>query len=162
DALGFFRGGSPLLQALAAMSASDKAASSEDATQMLLSYATGFYDKKQDDQGDLLLICALSISALMHASPPKAAIELAAAHRSRVEWALRFLAEISNGRRGIAPEPAAFEAGMRKTTDDACAVANVDEVLRVMGAVREFATGSRGSARSQLDQVLERAEASGL
>jgi hypothetical protein len=157
------KGGVALLDALASMApAKSGAFQSEDASALMIAYATTFYERKQPDQGDLLLLAALTLSATAHKPPPKEAIELAAKHTSRVEWALRFLSELAAARRGVAPDPSVYASSMRTATDDECAAPQVDAVIGVMDAVKGFLGTDRKGARAGLDRVLEGADARGL
>jgi hypothetical protein len=129
---------------------------------MLVSYASAFYASGRADQGDLALLGAMVVSALTQAPPSAEAIALAAQHRSRITWALRFLGELAATSRNGAPDPAAYAAEMRAATDDACQLPAAESVLAVAGAVHDFAAGRRGEARAALDHLLDKAESDGL
>ncbi|HLM72329.1 MAG TPA: hypothetical protein VK459_06550, partial [Polyangiaceae bacterium] len=165
----FFRGenekehktsGVALLDAIARIPLTDKADS--DLMSLALAYAEDLYALGNADQADLWLLTTLVLSGLTESPPSPKAIALAAAKSSRVEWALRFLNEVASARRGVAPDPTAFEAGMKRAGAEVCATANADDMLAVMGAVRDFLSGRRTEARSALDRLLEGADARGL
>jgi hypothetical protein len=133
-----------------------------DLRAMLLSYAKAFYAQGKRDQADLWLLGSILISAVTDAAPSKEAIELAAENQSRIEWALRFLAEVNRGHGGEPPNPAVYAEGMRKATDDACQAPNAEDTLATMGALHAFAQGKRSEARQTLDRVLDKADREGL
>ncbi len=110
--------GVALLDAFARVGAFSDSGKSLDAT--LVAYASAFYAGGRADQGDLALLGAMVVSALTQAPPSAEAIALAAQHRSRITWALRFLAELAATSRNAAPDPAAYAAELRAATDDAC------------------------------------------
>lgn len=152
--------GVALLDAIAKMGLDHRGEGDLRAT--MLSYAKAFYAQNRRDQGDSWLLGSISISAVTEAPPSKEAIELASQNASRIEWALRFLAEVGRGRGGDAPDPSVYAEGMRKATDDACQVPNADDTIAVMGAIHDFSAGKRGEARARLDKLLEKADREGL
>jgi hypothetical protein len=160
DAGGSSGAGVALLDAFARLGVGDDAGKSLDAT--LVAYASAFYASGRADQGDLALLGAMVVSALTQAPPSAEAIALAAQHRSRITWALRFLAELAATSRNAAPDPAAYAAELRAATDDACQLPAAEATLAVAGAVHDFAAGRRREARAALDHLLDAAEASGL
>jgi hypothetical protein len=133
-----------------------------DLAASLLSYASAFHKSKQPDQGDLCLLGSMVLSAVTQSPPSPQAIALADEHRSRIAWALHFLAEISRARRGEGPDTSAYAEGMRAAIDDACQAPNAETTLSVMQAIRDFKGGKRSPARAALDRVLEKADAEGL
>ena len=134
----------------------------EDLLSALVGFAKSAYDKGQNDQGDVLLLGTLLLTATGKRMPPKAALELAAQHKSRVEWALAMFGEAFAARSVGNPNVAAYAAGARKMSADLCAVGRVDDVTTVMGAVNDFAAGKRKEARSALSSMLARADLEGL
>ncbi|MCK6593441.1 MAG: hypothetical protein L6Q76_38270, partial [Polyangiaceae bacterium] len=154
------KSGVALLDAIAKIPLTEKADS--DFMSLALTYAEELYARGDNDQGDLWLLTTLVFSGLTENPPSPKAIALAAAKSSRVDWALRFLNELANARKGIAPDPAAFEAGMRRAGADVCAAANEGDMLAVMGAVRDFLSGRRNEARAALDKLLDDADSRGL
>jgi hypothetical protein len=130
--------------------------------ELLVGYARSLFERGQRDQGDLLLVAALGAAALTRTAPSRDSVELASSSSSRVAWALRFLAELAAGRRGAAPDPSAYAAAMRAVRDDACHVADSEDMLGAMSAVRGFASGGRAEARAALDALLDKAERRGL
>ena len=151
--------GVALLDALATMPPGDDAG---DLGALLVGYAKAFSARGLRDQGDLWLLSSLVAGALSDGAPPAEAVAQATESKSRVAWALRYLAEIARAKQGVAPDPAAYAEGMRAAQDDACATPDVGAVLSVMGAVRDFSAGRRTEARAALDRVLEDADARGL
>ncbi|MFS8068638.1 MAG: hypothetical protein ACMG6S_19950, partial [Byssovorax sp.] len=157
----FFRGeqsgaagaGVALLDAFAHLGVGAGSGKSLDAT--LVAYASAFYTSGRADQGDLALLGAMVVSALTQAPPSAEAIALAAQHRSRITWALRFLAELAVTARNAAPDPAAYAADLRAATDDACQLPAAESTLAVAGAVHDFAAGRRREAREALDRHLD-------
>ncbi|MEP7124392.1 MAG: hypothetical protein ABJE95_25920 [Byssovorax sp.] len=129
---------------------------------MLVSYASAFYAGGRADQGDLALLGAMAVAALTQGPPSPEAIALAAQHRSRITWALRFLAELHATSRHLAPDPTVYEGEMRAATDDACQLPAAEGTLAVARAVHDFAAGRRSEARAALDAFLDHAEAEGL
>jgi hypothetical protein len=129
---------------------------------MLVSYASAFYTSGRADQGDLALLAAMAVSALTQGPPSPEAIALAAQHRSRITWALRFLGELAATSRNAAPDPAAYEGELRAATDDACQLPAAEGTLAVARAVHDFAAGRRKEARAALDHFLDAAETEGL
>ena len=129
---------------------------------MLVSYASAFYAGGRADQGDLALLGAMTVAALTQAPPSPEAIALAAQHRSRITWALRFLGELAATSRNAAPDPAVYEGEMRAATDDACQLPAAEGTLAVARAVHDFAAGRRSEARAALDALLDHAESEGL
>jgi hypothetical protein len=131
---------------------------------MLVAYASAFYAGGRADQGDLALLGAMAVAALTQAPPSPEAIALAAEHKSRITWALRFLAELAATSRDAAPDPSAYEGGMRAVTtdDDSCQLPAAEGTLAVARAVHDFAAGRRGEARAALDAFLDHAEIEGL
>ena len=162
DASGSTSGGAgvALLDAFATLGLDAGSGKSLDAT--LVAYASAFYASGRADQGDLALLGAMVVAALTQAPPSAEAIALAAQHKSRVAWALRFLGELASTQRGAAPDPAAYAAEMRAATDDACQLPAAESAITVAAAVHDFATGKRREARAALDHFLDVAEASGL
>ena len=152
--------GVALLDAIAKIPLTAKADS--DLMSLALTYAEELYARGNADQGDLWLLTTLVLSGLTESPPSPKAIALAADKSARIEWALRFLNEVSNARRGVAPSPAAFEAGMRRAGAEVCASANADDMIAVVGAVRDFLSGKRNEARAALDRILDQADARGL
>ena len=152
--------GVALLDAFARLGIGSDSGKSLDAT--LVAYASAFYAGGRADQGDLALLGAMVVSALTQAPPSAEAIALAAQHRSRITWALRFLAELAATSRNAAPDPAAYAAELRAATDDACQLPAAEATLAVAGAVHDFAAGRRREARASLDHLLDAAESSGL
>src|SRR5262249_19461286 len=105
---------------------------------------------------------SMVMSALTQAKVSKETIEVAAKHRSRVEWALRFISEMGRARRNDVADAQAFAPSMRKAIDDACQAPNAEQTIAVIQAIHDFATGKRSEARAALDKVLEQADAEGL
>ncbi|MFO0588178.1 MAG: hypothetical protein U0441_11590 [Polyangiaceae bacterium] len=161
----FLRGSGPnaeatLLDAIAG--APSTSLGGEDLLSALVSFSKAAYDKGQNDQGDVLLLGTLLLTATGKRLPPKAALELAAQHKSRVEWALAMFGEAFAARSAGNPNVQAYAAGARKMATDLCAVGRVDDVTAVMGAVNDFAAGKRKEARSALSTMLARADLEGL
>lgn len=152
--------GVALLDAIAKIPLTDKADS--DLMSLALTYAEQLYAAGNADQGDLWLLTTLVLSGLTESPPSPKAVALAAAKSSRIEWALRFLNEIGNARRGVAPDPSAFEAGMRRAGGEDCGQVNAGDMIAVTGAVRDFLSGRRSEARAALDKLLEGADTRGL
>lgn len=152
--------GVALLDAFARLGVGPDSGKTLDA--MLVSYASAFYAGGRADQGDLALLGAMAVAALTQAPPSPEAIALAAQHKSRITWALRFLAELTATSRNAAPDPAAYAGAMRAATDDACQLPAAEGTLAVAGAVHDFAAGRRSEARAALDHFLDAAESGGL
>ncbi len=134
----------------------------EDLLGALVSFSKAAYAKGQTDQGDVLLLGTLLLTATGKTAPPKEALELAAQHGSRIEWALQMFAEASAAEATGKPNVLAYAANARRTLDEQCAVARVDDVVSVMGAVAQFGEGKRKEARAALSGVLARADEGGL
>ncbi len=149
-----------MLDAFAEMSG--KQATAEDIAGALVTYAKAFYDKGQPDQGDVFLLGTILVTSVRRATPPKEAIELAAANRSRIEWALPLFTQVAAAEKNGAPDVAAYAAGARKAAEEACVVARVDDTLQVLGAVGQWTAGKRKEARAALSGLLARAESDGL
>lgn len=161
----FLRGGGKsrlptLLDALAEMSG--RRAETDDIASALFSYAKLFHEEGQADQGDVFLLATLLVTAARRVPPPPEAIALAAAHDSRVAWALGLSAEAAAAGATGRPDVAAYAGSARKAAAALCAPGRVDDVLDVMSAVARFTGGERKEARSALDAVLDRADAGGL
>lgn len=161
----FLKGGDPasgttLLDAIAAAPISP--GGREDLLGALVSFSKAAYAKGQTDQGDVLLLATVLLTATGNASPPKEALELAAQHRSRIAWALAMFGEASAAEANGKPNVLAYAAGAKKAADEQCAVGRVDDMILVMGAVGQFAEGKRKEARAALRGVLDRADADGF
>ena len=152
--------GVALLDAFARLGVGADSGKSLDA--ILVSYASAFYASGRADQGDLALLGAMAVGALTQGPPSPEAIALAAQHRSRITWALRFLAELAATPRNAAPDPAAYADEMRAATDDACQLPSAESTLAVARAVHDFTAGRRSDARAALDRFLDTSETSGL
>jgi hypothetical protein len=165
-ALGWFRGsgsaGVALVDALASLKLPGEATQGADAGRTLVAYARAFGERGLRDQADLCLLGALLLSTIAHAPPPPEALALAAQQESRVDWALRFAADGERVRRGSPPDPESYAPGVRAAKAAACATADVDAPVAVMGAIRSYAAGRHDEARRALDDVLAAAEAKGL
>lgn len=161
----FLRGGGAagrptMLEAFA--QATGQPAGGDDLASAFLSYSKSFYEKGQPDQGDVFLLGTLLITSVRRQPPPKEAIALAAAHHSRIEWALSLFAEAAAADANGRPNVAAYAAGVRASAASLCAPGRVDDTIDVMGAVAQFTEGKRKEARAALDAVLGRADAEGL
>lgn len=152
--------GVALLDALSRLAVGPTSGQRLDA--MLIAYASAFYASGRADQGDLALLGAMAVAALTQGPPSPEAIALAAQHRSRITWALRFLGELAATSRDAAPDPAAYADAMRAATDDACQLPAAEGTLAVARAVHDFAAGRRETARAALDAFLDHAESEGL
>jgi hypothetical protein len=150
--------GVALLDALATMSVHKI---DQDLSSALISYASSFYAMKQPDQGDLCLLASLVLSSVLHTTPSREALELAARNQSRISWAMRFSGEVHRSGPAV-PDPSAYADDLRKATDDACQAADADATITVMQAIHDFHGGKRKEARAALDRVLEKADAKGL
>lgn len=158
---GFGEDGLPtILDAFAQVSAKKTAAS--DIGSALLAYAGSAYEKGHADQGDVFLMANLLISSVRRTPPPPEAIALAAANRSRVDWALSLFAEVAAAETTGRPNVAAFAESVRRSAASLCAPGRAGDVVDVLGAVAQFSEGRRREARAALDKVLARADAEGL
>ena len=153
-------GSASMLDAFAEMSG--KQATTEDIAGALVTYAKAFYDKGQPDQGDVFLLGTILLTAGRRTAPPKEAIALAAAQKSRIEWALHLFAEVAAAEKTGRPTVAAYSAGARSALEETCAVARVDDTFSVLGAVALWSEGKRADARAALSRVLARGETEGL
>ncbi len=161
----FLRGGGAaelptMLDALAQMSG--KQGGADDIASALFSYSKSFYDRGQPDQGDVFLLGTLLITQVRKTPPPREAIELAAAHRSRIGWALSLFAEVAAAEANGRPNVEAYAAEVRRSAGSLCSPGRASDVLDAMGAVARFTDGKRKEARAALDAVLARADAEGL
>lgn len=149
-----------MLDALAQVSA--QKGGPDDIASALLSYAKIFHERGQPDQADVFLLGTLLISSVRRTPPPKEAIELASARKSRIEWALSLFSEVARADATGTPNVAAYAPGVRRSADSLCAPGRIDDVLDVMDAVAQYGSGKRKEARAALDAVLARADAEGL
>ena len=161
----FLRGDGPakvptMLDALAEMSG--KQATPEDIASALVTYAKAFYAKGQADQGDVFLLGTILVTAVRDTAPPKEAIELAAANRSRIGWALSLFAEVASAEATGKVDVAAYAPAARKAAEEACAIARAGDTIEVLGAVGQWTAGKRKEARAAFSGVLARAEREGL
>jgi hypothetical protein len=140
----------------------DRKADLGDLRQTLLSFAKAFYESGKPDQGDLWMLGTMVLCAATQTLPAPEALELAAKHQSRVDWALRFLSEVSLAKRDRVPDPASYADAIRKATDDGCQKPGADDTISVVQAAHDFANGKRSEARAALDKLLDKADAEGL
>lgn len=130
---------------------------------LLVDYARTLRTLGKPDQADLCLLGAMLVSVISERPIRAEAIAAADDASSDLAWTLRFAREVYRARGGTAPDPTAYANGMRDAVRRSCEdPAVVDEVVRVMDAIRLASTGDRTKARKILEEFLSKVETRGF
>ena len=141
--------GADLLAALAPQGPAS--AQNPDLAPAFTEAAAGQYQQGKSRQGDILLLASLVITGVRNDPPPDAAIALAEKNHSKITWALKFAQASASAKKGGHVDPSTFAPAMKAALAEQCAVASVDEVTSVMGAVDAYRSGHRKEARAALE-----------
>ncbi|MFO0616144.1 MAG: hypothetical protein U0414_26360 [Polyangiaceae bacterium] len=129
-------------------------AKSEDLIGALAKVARSLYGQKKTDEGDMILLGSLVVSAARGAPPAAEAAELAETQGGSVAWVMQLWRAVANVRDGAQADTTAFKKDLSAAIGAKCAIGSVDEVSQVLTAIQDFRAGKRAEARKSLDAVL--------
>jgi hypothetical protein len=130
---------------------------------LLVDYARTLRTLGKPDQADLCLLGGMLVSIMTDHVVRDEVIAAANGSSSDLGWTLRFAREVFRSRKGLSPDPTAYAKGMHDAVARSCEDPNVvDQVVRVMDAVRLASGGERTKARGILEAFLTNVEEQGF
>lgn len=137
------------------------AESVSDVAPKIVQVAETLFAAKREDQGTVALLVAGALGS-DDAKVMGDALGVASRHDSEAAWYLATRRAVRTTTVGSPLEADLLAQGLRAMTDDVCKVAQVEPLVRVGNAVRQYGRGEGKPATDTLDDVLDAAERDGL